>query len=114
MASTEFPLRTNYEIVKILHMFNGANDIEWMTNFQKERVQYVWIVNKKSDNSHEYLVRTKRLKAPVPHNYTIVKGLAYCSFSNMFVKYTLTNQYALDLLKWSEDTYSPDEWSVEL
>ena len=110
LASSEFPLRTNYELVKILHMFNGANDIEWITNFQRERVEYIWIVKRRSNSSQEYLVRTKRRKAPTSHNYTIVKGLAYCSFSNKFVKYVLTNRYAVDLLKWSEDTYSPDEW----
>lgn len=45
LASTEFPLRTNYELTKILHMFNGANDIEVMTKFQIERVKYSWKVN---------------------------------------------------------------------
>jgi beta-1,3-galactosyl-O-glycosyl-glycoprotein beta-1,6-N-acetylglucosaminyltransferase len=44
LASTEFPLRTNYELTKILHMFNGANDIEVMTKFQLDRVQYSWKV----------------------------------------------------------------------
>ena len=28
LASTEFPLRTNYELARILKIFNGANDIE--------------------------------------------------------------------------------------
>lgn len=28
LASSEFPLRTNYELAKILDIFNGANDIE--------------------------------------------------------------------------------------
>ena len=109
-ASTEFPLRTNYEITRILHMFNGANDIEWIANFQRERIKYSWIVKKQDNPFKEYMVRTKRLKSQVPHNYTIVKGLAYCLFSFQFVKYVLTNQYAIDLLKWSQDTYSPDEW----
>jgi hypothetical protein len=109
LASTEFPLRTNYELAKILHMFNGANDIEVMTNFQKERVKFSWRVNK-DENSSDYLVRTKRLKTEVPHNYTIVKGITYCSFSRKFVEYVLINPYAQNLLAWSEDTYSPDEW----
>jgi hypothetical protein len=110
LASTEFPLRTNYEMTRILQMFNGANDIEVMNKFQRERVEYSWVVKKRSSPLKEYLIRTKRLKTPVPHNYTIVKGLAYCLFSAKFVKYVLTNQYAIELLKWSHDTYSPDEW----
>lgn len=112
MASTEFPLRTNYELARILHMFNGANDIEVITNFQQDRVRYSWKVKRKPNSTQEYMVRTKRLKSDIPHNYTIVKGLAYCSFSRKFVEYTLTNVYAKNLLKWSEDTYSPDEWYI--
>jgi len=110
VASTEFPLRTNYELTKILNMFNGANDIEVMTNFQKERVLYQWKVKRSENSSHEYMVRTKKLKSAIPHNYTIVKGIAYCTFSRQFVEYALNNVYAKNLLKWSEDTYSPDEW----
>lgn len=64
----------------------------------------------KENSSTEYMVRTKRLKTEVPHNYTIVKGITYCSFSRKFVDYVLTNTYAKDLLEWSKDTYSPDEW----
>lgn len=110
VASTEFPLRTNYELTRILYMFNGANDIEVMTNFQKERILYSWKIKKKANTSYEYIVRTKKLKTEIPHNYTIVKGIAYCSFSRQFVEYTLNNMYAKNLLKWSQDTYSPDEW----
>ena len=110
VASTEFPLRTNYELTRILNMFNGANDIEVMTNFQKERILYKWKVKRNEDGPHEYMVRTKILKSEIPHNFTIVKGIAYCTFSRQFVDYALNNVYARDLLKWSEDTYSPDEW----
>ena len=44
-----------------------------------------------------------------PHNYTIMKGLAYCAFSRKFVEYVLTNKYAVDFINWSNGTYSPDE-----
>jgi hypothetical protein len=113
LASSEFPLRTNYEMTRILHMFNGANDIEVMNRFQRERVEYAWVVRKRASPYKEYLVRTNRVKSPVPYNYTIVKGIAYCMFSVKFVKYVLTEQTAIDLLKWSQDTYSPDEWYAQ-
>ena len=110
VASTEFPLRTNYELTKILNMFNGANDIEVITNFPKERIQYKWKVKRNEGTTQEYMVRTKIIKNDIPHNYTIVKGIAYCTFSRQFVDYALNNVYAKNLLKWSVDTYSPDEW----
>jgi hypothetical protein len=110
LASTEFPLRTNYELARILSIFNGANDIEMMESFPKNRVAYSWSIKKNSATFEEYLYNTRMLKKNQPHNYTIVKGITYCSFSHDFVKYALTNEYAKDLLAWSIDTYSPDEW----
>lgn len=65
---------------------------------------------KKENSSGEYMAKTKSIKTDVPHNYTIVKGITYCSFSRKFIEYVLTNSLSKDLLQWSEDTYSPDEW----
>lgn len=110
LASTEFPLRTNYELTKILNIFNGANDIEVINKFPQERVHNRWIVKKKNSTNMEYMFKTPELKKPTPHNFTIVKGLAYCSFSRKFVEFALLNKYAQNLLYWSRDTYSPDEW----
>jgi len=110
MASTEFPLRTNYEMTRILNMFNGANDIEVIRNIPKNRVSNVWKIKRNPNTSVDYMVMTKSVKTAVPHNYTIVKGIAYCSFSRKFVDYVLTNVYAKNLLNWAKDTYSPDEW----
>ena len=110
LASTEFPLRTNYELARILSVFNGANDIEVLSNFQKDRILNRWIVKKSPKTNKETLIKTKLLKSSVPHNFTIVKGITYCSFSRKFVEYVLTNHFANNLLQWSRDTYSPDEW----
>ena len=81
-----------------------------MENFSKERVIYSWTVKKNSKTSEEYLHRTKTLKTSPPFNFTIVKGIVYCSFSRKFIEYVLFNEYAKSLLEWSKDTYSPDEW----
>lgn len=110
LAHTEFPLRTNYELVRILSLFNGANDIEVITNFTKDRIDYRWIIKRNMTNNEDYLFKTDIIKGPVPHNYKIVKGITYCSFSRRFVEYALFDRYAQNLLEWSKDTYSPDEW----
>ena len=102
-ASTEFPLRTNYEMTRILNMRNGVNDIEIKEKFDQVRISNSWYVNnsdiKQSDN----------LKSIPPHNLTIVKGYAYGSFSREFIVHALKSQYAKDLLEWLKDTWSPDE-----
>ena len=110
MASSEFPLRTNYELARIFHMMNGANDIEIMKSFPKDRTKYKWIARKRYNSSSEYMVKTSELNSPAPHNYTLVKGITYCAFSRAFVEYALTNVFAKSLLRWAEDTFSPDEW----
>lgn len=110
LASTEFPLRTNYELARILNVFNGANDIEVISNFPKDRVSNRWVIKKNKKTKKETLIKTNLLKSTVPHNFTIVKGITYCSFSRKFVEYVLTNLFAKNLLEWSRDTYSPDEW----
>lgn len=108
LASTEFPLRTNFELVKILTIYNGSNDIEILKRMRKNRIKYKWKVVRGS--SEERLISTKIEKTDPPHNFTIVKGVAYCAFSREFVDYVVHDKFVKDLLEWGQDTYSPDEW----
>jgi hypothetical protein len=108
LASTEFPLRTNYELTEILRLFNGANDIEVLFNNPKDRVKFSWKPGYK--NNERLLIKTDKLKDPPPYNFTITKGIAFGHFSHDFVNFVLNDIHAIDLLRWAEDTYSPDEW----
>ena len=109
LASTEFPLRTNYELTKILCLFNGANDIQVVTDpYSLDRVKYSRVSVYK--NNQRVLIKTNLLKDPPPYNFTIKKGTAFGHFSHDFVNFVLNDFHAKKLLKWAEDTYSPDEW----
>jgi hypothetical protein len=103
LASTEFPLKTNYEIVKILKLFNGANDIEVIKDINPLIYKYKWIL--KNDS----LFKTNIKKEDPPHGFILAKGLTYGVFSYEFIDYAINNKYSIDLLKFLEDTYSPDE-----
>ena len=104
-ASTEFPLKTNYELTRILNMYNGTNEIEIIKSFNRRRIDFVW------SELDGVLVNTNRNKStPPPHNFNIVKGSAYGVFSRAFVEYALTNERVRDLFEWGKDTWSPDEW----
>ncbi|CAH1792484.1 unnamed protein product [Owenia fusiformis] len=110
LASQTLPLKTNLEIVKILKIYNGANDIEGHTrhDFQTWRFNHSWRVvskNKGGDPSYE----RGDIKPPPPHNLTLVTGSAYGVFSRGFVEFINRDKIAYDLLEWSRDTYSPDE-----
>ena len=110
-----FPLRTNLEMVKILKIYNGANDIEGirLNSYLKKRLEVSYLnVYPKKGTPH--LVKTNTTKPAPPHEIRIVKGSAYGVFSRDFVQFALTDRKARDLLEWSRDTLTPDEhyWST--
>ena len=131
-ANTELPLKTNSELVKILSIYRGYNDIEgrWKSK-NVHRTEYVWQIlsNISSSNSQgPFIIRTAEKKKTPPGNVEIVKGSAYglCrinllnhlekyffslsgAFSRAFIEFVHTSQIAKELLDWSRDTYSPDE-----
>jgi hypothetical protein len=110
MASTEFPLRTNYELTRILRMYNGSNVIEINKHMTWEH--YVHSYTFQSDS--EYPVESGYYKTSPPYNFTILRCSAYNAFHRDFVDYVLNSRYAIDLLDWANDTYSPDEWYANL
>ena len=87
MSGNEMPLRTNYELVKILNIYNGTNEVE-IKNESQERYSY--------------------LPSP-PHNYSIYKGSTNGVLSRQFVEYVLTNERVRDLIEWSKKSWIPDE-----
>ena len=114
LTGQAFPLKTNFELVKILKFYNGGNDIEgkpeWVS--RSEYISKRWLNKWKVHNG--MLENTKEPKDPPPRNISIIKGSAYGVFSREFVEYALTDDLAVQFLKWSEDAYSPDEfyWST--
>ena len=105
LAGQSFPLKSNAEIVKILNIYNGSNDVEGIygNRILKSRFQNEWIEDKGQ------LKKTGNRNPPPPGNIDIVRGSAYGVFSRGFVEFLLTDQKAVDLLEWSKKTYSPDE-----
>ena len=118
LASQDFPLKTDLEMVKILKIYNGSNDIEGMseqrTQAVRGRFSRVWNTVTEKPNARPKINKTALAKEPPPHNIKLVRGSAYGIFSRNFVHFILNNQMAIDLLAWSQDTYSPDEfyWST--
>ncbi|XP_040289071.1 N-acetyllactosaminide beta-1,6-N-acetylglucosaminyl-transferase-like isoform X1 [Bufo bufo] len=103
----DFPLKTNKEIVQHLKKFYGKNITPGVLppDHAIPRTKYVH----REDIVHSYVLRTNVLKPPPPHNITIYFGSAYVALTREFTKFILEDQRALDLLKWSKDTFSPDE-----
>jgi hypothetical protein len=85
-------------------MYNGSNEIEILKYTPHNRIEYVW-----RENIDGELIKTNITMRKPPHNFTIMKGSAYCIFSREFIHYVLDNRHAIDLISWSNGTYSPDE-----
>lgn len=107
LPSQQFPLKTNREMVKILSIYNGANDIEGITQpGRMMRGRYLT----KYVQINRTLHNTGKKKEDPPHNIIVVKGSAYGIFSRKFVDFILHNQTSKDVLNWLEEVKSPDEY----
>ena len=107
MSGDEFPLKTNYELVKILSIYNGANDIDINYGLEfLDRTNFSYAVHKKE------LVRLDRIKDKPPHGYLIMKGHTNAALSRDFVNYILTDPKVKDLIEWSKDMRIPDEMYI--
>ncbi|XP_056425797.1 beta-1,3-galactosyl-O-glycosyl-glycoprotein beta-1,6-N-acetylglucosaminyltransferase 3-like [Hyla sarda] len=103
-CGTDFPLKTNSEIVTALKLLNGKNNMESMKTPQVKMVRWLF--------HHEvltYVRRTNFQKSPPPINVPMFSGGAYIVLSRDFVKHIFESPNIQEFIKWEKDTYSPDE-----
>ncbi|WAQ94346.1 GCNT1-like protein [Mya arenaria] len=98
LTGQEFPLRTNFELVKILRAYNGANDISATLRL------YVYSKPMEKANKERW-----SNAGPAPHNIRPSKGAVHIAASRGYVDYLLHDQRAKDLLEWTRKTDVPDE-----
>jgi hypothetical protein len=107
LVGSEFLLRTNDELVELLKVYNGSNEIGVVKSFNLDyRVKRKWV----EDRVSYKMVRTSQLNSKPPHGYRLTKSLANYLITKKFAEYAVFDPWAIDLLEWSKDTYSPDEW----
>lgn len=106
-AAQAFPIRTIGEMVKILKIYNGANDIEGIYGARvlRSRFQLEW----KESIGFNTVEMTGRNNPRPPDSLDIVRGSAYGIFSRAFVDFVIHDQRAINLLNWSRNTLTPDE-----
>ncbi|XP_037699233.1 N-acetyllactosaminide beta-1,6-N-acetylglucosaminyl-transferase-like [Choloepus didactylus] len=105
----DFPLKTNKEIVQYLKTLNGKNITPYLASIVKsaERIKYVHI--ERRIGKHSFILKRRKRKNPPPNKLKIHFGSTYVALTRDFVHFALFNKIAIDLLQWSQDTYSPDE-----
>ncbi|KAB1277587.1 Beta-1; 3-galactosyl-O-glycosyl-glycoprotein beta-1; 6-N-acetylglucosaminyltransferase 3 [Camelus dromedarius] len=103
-CGTDFPIKTNAEMVLALKMLNGKNSMESEipTEYKKTRWKYHYEVT-------DTLQVTNKMKDPPPDNLPMFTGNAYIVASRGFIQHVLENPKSQRLIEWAKDTYSPDE-----
>ncbi|MFT7815622.1 beta-1,3-galactosyl-O-glycosyl-glycoprotein beta-1,6-N-acetylglucosaminyltransferase 4-like [Arapaima gigas] len=111
LCGQDFPLRSNFELVKELKALHGANMLESTrpTKYKKQRFQFKYVLKNMPFEYQKLPVKTSQAKEEPPHNIEVFTGSAYFVLSHEFVSYINGNPLVKDLLAWSVDTYSPDE-----
>lgn len=105
----DFPLKTNLEIVRLLKGLGGKNITPGVLPPPHIVARTKYVHREQSYSFFSFMLWTFVRKAPPPHNITLYFGSAYVAVTRPFVEFVLRDRRAVDLLAWSEDTYSPDE-----
>ncbi|XP_074064179.1 N-acetyllactosaminide beta-1,6-N-acetylglucosaminyl-transferase-like isoform X2 [Macrotis lagotis] len=105
----DFPLKTNKEITQHLKAFKGKNITPGVLQPPHITLRTKYIYKEQRYRLFSFMLRTLQRKTLPPHNLTIYFGSAYVALTREFANFILQDQQAIDLLEWSEDTYSPDE-----
>ena len=101
LTGQEFMLKTNLEIVEILKMFNGVNDIESDTFWIRWRHRYIYKIVGNN------LINTKIPYSRFKSNITIYKGSAYGMFSREFVDFVLNDDVVKPVFNWLKKRSHP-------
>ncbi|KFQ38474.1 N-acetyllactosaminide beta-1,6-N-acetylglucosaminyl-transferase, isoform C, partial [Mesitornis unicolor] len=105
----DFPLKTNREIVQRLKGLGGKNITPGVLPPPHVTARTKYVHREQLYSLFSFMLWTFVRKDPPPHNLTVYFGSAYVALTRPFVEFVLQDQRAIDLLAWSEDTYSPDE-----
>ncbi|XP_048337897.1 beta-1,3-galactosyl-O-glycosyl-glycoprotein beta-1,6-N-acetylglucosaminyltransferase 3 [Sphaerodactylus townsendi] len=103
-CGTDFPIKTNAEIVRALKALNLQNNMESERPSSGKMLRW-----KYRHEVTDSVSRTDTEKSPPPHSIQMFTGSAYIVVTREFVQHILEDPIAKEFLEWSKDTYSPDE-----
>jgi len=108
LCGQDFPIKTNYDIVKSLQMLNGMNNLETITmpGHKSKRYKFKFKV---PASEGKLMEKTDEEKDDNPLGIKMFAGSAYYVLSYNAVNFIVNDARVKDFLKWNEDTYSPDE-----
>ncbi|XP_051807023.1 beta-1,3-galactosyl-O-glycosyl-glycoprotein beta-1,6-N-acetylglucosaminyltransferase-like isoform X1 [Acanthochromis polyacanthus] len=105
VCGQDFPLKTNLEMVRMLHSLKGQNIMESEPIAGKK-----WWVTNAYQIVNGQIQGTGKQKEPPPFNLPIFSGNAYIVVCRGYIRSVLEDDRILKLIEWGKDTYSPDEF----
>ncbi|XP_054858975.1 beta-1,3-galactosyl-O-glycosyl-glycoprotein beta-1,6-N-acetylglucosaminyltransferase 3 [Eublepharis macularius] len=103
-CGTDFPIKTNAEIVRALKALNQQNNMESERPSSGKMARW-----KYHHEVKDSVFWTNTEKSPPPHSSPMFSGNAYIVVTREFVQHLFEDPTAKQFLEWSKDTYSPDE-----
>lgn len=103
-CGTDFPIKTNAEVVHALKALNQQNNMESERPSSAKALRWKYI-----HEVTDYVSRTSAEKSPPPHGSPMFTGNAYIVVTREFVEHLFKDPTVKQFLEWNKDTYSPDE-----
>jgi len=124
LCGQDFPIKTNYQMVKTLKSLYPRQSIESLSLIPGEgkssRIEKSWVPKSAIQKRPPYFIphndwykalfARKKQSFPLGSDFPLFAGSAYNVFTRQFINWTLTSQVSLQTIDWSRDTYSPDEF----
>ncbi|CAH1785393.1 unnamed protein product [Owenia fusiformis] len=110
LTAQEFPLKTNYEIVRILQALNGNNEIFGsVKNREPWRTDWVWDIHYNATVKDVVFQRLPIRHSPPPFNLIIHKGSLHGAFTRNFVQFMMETDVGQQFSEWCKDTARASE-----
>ncbi|XP_061077227.1 beta-1,3-galactosyl-O-glycosyl-glycoprotein beta-1,6-N-acetylglucosaminyltransferase 3-like [Conger conger] len=103
-CGTDFPIKTNGEIVRALQLLNGRNSMESEETSAHKKGRWLY-----HHNVTHGVFKTSSKKGPPPISTPMFSGNAYFVVTREFVRNLFESEEVRSLIEWEKDTFSPDE-----
>ncbi|KAI7811856.1 beta-1,3-galactosyl-O-glycosyl-glycoprotein beta-1,6-N-acetylglucosaminyltransferase 3 [Triplophysa rosa] len=103
-CGTDFPIKTNAEMVRSMKHLNGKNSMESEVTSEHKKARWMY-----HHNVTNVVRQTDVKKTPPPIKSPMFSGSAYFVVSREFVEHLCKSKEIQEFMEWEKDTYSPDE-----
>ncbi|XP_034542104.1 beta-1,3-galactosyl-O-glycosyl-glycoprotein beta-1,6-N-acetylglucosaminyltransferase 3 [Notolabrus celidotus] len=103
-CGTDFPIKTNREMVQALKALRGKNSMESEPASDAKAGRWIY-----HHNVTDTVERTTVTKSPPPISSPMFSGNAYFVVTRAFVEHVMQDGEVQRLMEWEKDTNSPDE-----